>query len=153
MTVPNESAASVSAPAVTIFSRERSVGAVASHNVQPLSKVVKHHPAETSHARQSDQIKSVVSPDPVTQEKHSAAVDRSPILVQHQVEEPENKQESVASASNAAVPRLINDADEITMPDAPSPEVVIRRNVKSYVDLQMESEGVKAPETGHSSKV
>ncbi len=154
-TGPNESAKPVSAPAVTIFSRERSAGGIASHNVQSLSKVVKHHPAEINHSKQSDQIKRVTSPDPVQQEKSSATVDRSPdftLMQQHHVEETANNQESHIPASNAAIPRL-NDVDEITMPDAPSPEVVIRRNVKSYVDLQMESEGVKTPETGHSAKV
>ncbi|MEI6826602.1 MAG: hypothetical protein WCK54_13490 [Desulfuromonadales bacterium] len=155
VTVPNNSAITVTALEVTILSREKGSGGISHRNVRSLSKVLKHHPAEINHTKRTGHIQKAASLDAVQRENKTAAVDRSPNFAQQQhsvAAEVANSQESDTSASYAALPQF-KDADEITMPDAPTPKVVIRRNVKNYEDLQKESDSIKTAETGHSSQV
>ena len=148
VTTPSESAKSVHAPAVTVSSRESVLGGTSSLNVQPLLKAVKQNPVEIHHARQTVQIDGDVSQNPA---ENSAAAHRTPDLTNpplQAVAEVPNNQESDVPAPHASALQL-RDPDEITLPDAPAPKVVIRRNLKYYEDLQKEADSINNAETDH----
>jgi hypothetical protein len=149
--IPNDFVKKMNTHGVAIFSRERTAGGVSLQNDQPLSKVIKHHPAERNRTQQTGHIQKTASPNAIPREKNKNAADFSPNFVpqQHHIAEIESNQETDTTSPYAAVQQLKN-ADEITMPDAPEPKVVIRRNVKNYEDLQKESDSIKTTETGHT---
>ena len=149
VTIPSESVKSLHAPAVTVSSSERVLGVTSGFKVQPLSKAVKQHPVEIHHARQTVQVEEDVSQNPA---ENSAAAQRTPNLsnppLQDVAEVPNNQESDAPSDSLTSAPLFKGD-DEITMPDAPVPKVVIRRNIKYYEDLQKEADSSNKAETDH----
>jgi len=133
---------------VTIFSRENTTGAISRQSAQTVSRVIKQHPAEINHNRQTEHILKVASPDVVPSDNNEAD-NRLIFVQQHHVAEIENSQEAEATAS-IAVAEPLKDVDEIDMPPAADPKVIIRRNVKNYEDLQKESDSKNTTEAVHT---
>jgi hypothetical protein len=136
---------------VTIFSRESASNGILRQNTQPFSTVIKHSSVEKNHIRQTDHTQKTASSDTVPREKYNNTADRSPDFMpqQHHDTEVADSMEADAPAAYAAAQRL-NDTDEINMPSAPAPKVVIRRIVKNYEALQKESDAIVTSEAGHT---
>ena len=147
VTVQNDHVEKTRAADLTVFSREQTSGKISRQNAQPASKVVKHRPAEKNHPRQSGHIVRTVTPDVVPQNTIEAD-NRLKFVQQQLVAEVKNNQEVDAPAA-ITVLELLKDVDEIEMPPAAEPKVVMRKNVKHYEDLQKESDSKKTTNTGH----
>jgi uncharacterized protein YuzE len=147
ITVQNDSVNKTSRSDLTIFSHEKTTGVISRQNAQPVSKVIKHRPAEKNHPRQSGHIVRTVTPDVVPQNIIEAD-NRLKFVQQQLVAVVKNNQEVDATAA-ITVAELLKDVDEIDMPPAAEPKVVLRKNVKNYEDLQKESDSKKTTKTGH----
>ena len=152
VTVQDNSAKKMSTSEMKIFSRENTSGGISRQNVQPASKVIKYHSIERNHTQPTGHIVKVVSPEkvPLSNNNNYEPNNHLNFMPQlHHVTETENNLEADVPAS-ITNKELLRDVDDIDMPPAADPKVVMRKNVKSYEDLQKESGSVNTTEAGHT---
>ncbi|MFZ4856559.1 MAG: hypothetical protein ACOYL3_09195 [Desulfuromonadaceae bacterium] len=149
VTVQNDIEKKLGSSKVAIFSRVDSTGGISRQNVPSVSKIIKHHPVEKIHTRLVGHLVKAASPGEVPPDEKNSIALGGINFVQQQAATLENNQVADSPVS-IPVAEPLKDADEINMPSEPAPKAVIRRNVKSYEDLQKESGSNKTAEVSHN---
>lgn len=134
-----------------IFSQNHATHTVSRQVVHMTSKVIKHSTIESFHEnRQAAPVSEFPSATPEKTGIDDVITMQRGNYFQEQpvVEEVEVKSEDITDASKITLP--VDNSDEIDLEPIQPTKVIIRRNIKNYVDLQKESETTKEVDLGHT---
>jgi hypothetical protein len=135
---------------VSIFSREKTAESFSTQSFQPVSKVIKQNQAEQHQFnRQGGQNPKVSSPVEFhASESVKKTADNPEPAPLKPVVEVKKRQDATIVVSELT--QLIDITAEIDLPVAPTPQAIVRRDVKFYEELQKESESVHKAEKVHT---
>lgn len=114
--------------------------------IRPASKIIKQ---QQQRQRETEKLHKDAPQKPLQRESYTLPAEKKPDLVQLQQEAGAEVKPGEITASNPEIPRL-DDTDDIRMEPAPAPQVVVRRNVRNYEELQKETDSANKSPEGHT---